>query len=33
LVGRDGFEPPQNERRFYRALGSPMPSLPALAEK
>src|SRR5580704_9615310 len=28
LVGRDGFEPPQNERRFYRALGSPVPSLP-----
>jgi hypothetical protein len=33
LVGRDGFEPPQNERRFYRALGSPVPSLPELAEK
>jgi hypothetical protein len=33
LVGRDGFEQPQNERRFYRALGSPMPSLPELAEK
>jgi hypothetical protein len=30
LVGRDGFEPPQNERRFYRALGSPVPSLPEI---
>ncbi len=30
LVGRDGFEPPQNERRFYGALGSPVPSLPGL---
>jgi hypothetical protein len=29
-VGRDGFEPPQNERRFYRALGSPVPSLPEI---
>src|ERR1700722_6058438 len=30
LVGRDGFEPPKNERRFYRALGSPVPSLPEI---
>src|SRR5271168_1319848 len=32
LVGRDGFEPPQNERRFYGALGSPVPSLPGSCE-
>ena len=28
LVGRDGLEPSQHMRDFYRVLGSPMPSLP-----